>query len=140
MLVDLSALDIRSFDYTARPDDDFRAVAERMLEARAILFATPVYWYAMSGRMKTLFDRFTDLLSDRDEGRRGRALAGRQVWLLAVGTDAALPPGFDEPFRRTAAYLGMDWRSWLYLSTGTPWRQRQDRLAAFAAEIETALG
>lgn len=111
-----------------------------MLAARAILFATPVYWYAMSGRMKTLFDRFTDLLSDRDGQRRGRSLAGRQVWALAVGTDPAPPPGFNEPFRLTAAYLGLDWRGALYLSTAGPAEHWQDQLAAFAAQVEAALG
>lgn len=110
-----------------------------MLAAPAILFATPVYWYAMSGRLKTLFDRFTDLLTDRDSGGRGRRLADRQMWMLAVGVDPELPAGFEEPFRLTAAYLGMTWKGGLYLSTAVPKRRRADQIRAFAARLAAAL-
>jgi len=44
----------------------------------------------------------------------GRSLAGREVWLLATGTDDSLPPGFTEPFARTAAYFEMQWREAFY--------------------------
>lgn len=116
-LIDLSGRTIRPFDYE-RPAqaDDFDAVVARMLAHDALLFATPVYWYAMSGLLKTLFDRFTDLLSGRDSSRRGRRLAGREAWLLAVGADPDLPDGFETPFRCTADYLGMSWRGGVYVS------------------------
>ena len=60
----------------------------------------------------------------RDEGlrNRGRALAGRRGWLIAVGTDPDLPPGFEEPFRRTCRYFGMNWGTSVYLnSRGEDW-------------------
>lgn len=120
-VVDLSTLSLRPFDYSApRQADDFDAVVERMLSSPAVLFATPVYWYAMSGLMKTLFDRFSDLLSDRDPARRGRGLAGRSAFYLAVGADARLPGGFETPFRRTARYLGMVWGGGAYVCTAQP--------------------
>jgi multimeric flavodoxin WrbA len=78
-----------------------------MLACEHVVFATPVYWYAMSGIMKTLFDRLTDLPLDEASRPTGRALAGRHTWLLATGTGEAPPPGFHEPFVRTAAYFGM---------------------------------
>jgi multimeric flavodoxin WrbA len=60
-----------------------------MIEHDAIVFATPVYWYAMSGLMKVLFDRFTDLVTVRKD--LGRRLRGRRVFLIACGTDPDLP-------------------------------------------------
>jgi multimeric flavodoxin WrbA len=112
---------------------------ERMLAAPALLFATPVYWYAMSGRMKVLFDRFTDLLSGHDPARRGRRLAGRAMWMLAVGVDAEAPEGFSVPFRRTAEFLRMDWRDDAYLCAKR--RESWDRaLADFSARIAAAHG
>jgi multimeric flavodoxin WrbA len=111
-LIDLNDLDIAPFRYGGTPDcDDFASVASAMRTHRHILFATPVYWYAMSGRMKILFDRFTDLLGNPD----GRALAGRHMWLVATGTDADLPDGFDVPFARTADWCAMDWRGATYI-------------------------
>ncbi len=115
-MVHLPSLRIEPFTYeTADHGDDFRAVVDQMIHHRHIVFVTPVYWYAMSGLMKTLFDRFTDLLVTPSNRKTGRLLAGKDVWLLATGTDDALPPGFLEPFARTAAYFGMCWKSAFYV-------------------------
>ena len=39
-------------------DDGMEALLrERVLEADGIVFATPVYWYGVSGQLKTFFDR-----------------------------------------------------------------------------------
>jgi multimeric flavodoxin WrbA len=104
--LDLRDLDIQQFEYGGGVDrDDFGRVAEAMNAHSRILFATPVYWYSMSGRMKVLFDRLTDLLTVRKD--IGRRLKGRTVFLLACGTDPAFPSGFEVPFLETAKYFDM---------------------------------
>lgn len=95
--------------------DDFGKVAEAMVAHAVIMFATPVYWYAMSGRMKILFDRFTDLVTVRKD--LGRQLKGRSIFLLACGSEAQLPEGFEAPFRETAAYLDMGYGGACYGQT-----------------------
>lgn len=42
-------------------NDDAIVIAEKMLNADAICFATPIYYYSMSGQMKTLLDRCNSL-------------------------------------------------------------------------------
>lgn len=42
-------------------DDDANAIADRVLEADAVAFATPIYYYEMSGQMKTLLDRLNPM-------------------------------------------------------------------------------
>jgi multimeric flavodoxin WrbA len=91
-----------------RHRDGFAAV-RRLLLYRHVVFATPVYWFAMSGVLKDFVDRFIDLLQAPDK-ELGRALAGREAWLLTTGTDPRLPAGFSVPFARTAAHFGMTWR------------------------------
>jgi len=114
--IDLAARTIEPFRYDRTDDrDDFRSIVGAMLAHPTIVLATPVYWYAMSGVMKRFFDRLTDLLMDADARSIGRALAVRDLWVLATGTDPALPPGFDEPFARTAGYFGMTWRGSAYV-------------------------
>jgi hypothetical protein len=114
-LVDLAALDLQPFAYGGRADrDGFAALVSQMLEHRQIVFATPVYWYAMSGVLKVFFDRLTDLLQPPHK-ELGRALAGRGAWLLATGTDPEPPPGFTEPFARTAGYFGLRWGGECYV-------------------------
>lgn len=43
--------------------DDANAIVEQMGAAEVICFATPVYYYEMSGQMKTLLDRANPLYS-----------------------------------------------------------------------------
>ena len=45
--------------------DDANAIAEKMKNADVIAFATPIYYYEMSGQMKTLLDR-VNCLFDSD--------------------------------------------------------------------------
>ncbi len=42
-------------------DDDANAVTEKMKNADVIVWATPVYYYEMSGQMKTIIDRANSL-------------------------------------------------------------------------------
>ena len=41
--------------------DDAVAIARKMHDAQVIVFATPIYYYEMSGQMKTLLDRANSL-------------------------------------------------------------------------------
>ena len=115
-IVDLQTLCLEPFRYDPPPpSDDFLAIVNRILAHQHIVFATPVYWYAMSGLMKTFFDRLTDLLLTPEGRRTGHALAGRDVWAIATGTDPDLPDGFEVPFFRTAEYFDMRWRQAFYV-------------------------
>lgn len=133
--VALGEQELRPFDYERVGDTDgFTAIATDMGRRDRLVFATPVYWYAMSGVMKTFFDRLADLLLDPAKRPLGRALAGRRMWLLATGNDPALPEGFETPFRLTADYLDIDWRGACYLRCPeAEWPM--ERLRAFAGEI-----
>ena len=43
--------------------DDALEIAEKMHDAEVIAFATPIYYYEMSGQMKTMLDRANSLYS-----------------------------------------------------------------------------
>jgi multimeric flavodoxin WrbA len=112
-LIDLNEVDLSPWDYEGRNmDDGFASNAQRMVDSTDIIFATPVYWYAMSSQMKTFFDRASDLITRRKE--LGRALAGKRTWLLATGSEDELPEGFEVPFARTSDYFGMIYSGALY--------------------------
>ena len=143
---DLSALHIRDYVYGRAADgDDFltiaEAIAEAIADAEAVLFVTPVYWYAMSAPLKRFVDRLTDLVTVQKP--LGRRLAGRSVWVAACGSDPTLPEGFDVPFRDTAAYFGMTYSGALYVSMqegeGLS-REDEQRALAFGTDVYGALG
>lgn len=119
-VLDLLAHTVLPYNYQHDypPEDEFPALIEQLLRHEVVVFATPVYWYAMSGTLKIFFDRLTDLVTVRKD--LGRRLAGKTVLLVATGADEALPPGFVVPFERTAAYLKMRFAGEFYYSTKTP--------------------
>jgi multimeric flavodoxin WrbA len=112
-LVELHKLNIAPYSYRNPPVDDFLAVAEQMLKAEVIVFATPVYWYAMSGVLKTFFDRLTDLISTSRP--IGRGLKGKSTYLFSTGSDDVLPEGFEIPFKKTSEYFGMNFKGSFYV-------------------------
>jgi multimeric flavodoxin WrbA len=114
-LIDLRQRRIAFYDYAHPNDDsdDFLGIVRKMLDSETIIFATPVYWYAMSGVMKVFFDRFSELLSTHKP--LGKALKGRQTYLIATGSDLDLPPGFEIPFKLTSEYFEMTYVRALYL-------------------------
>ena len=95
--------------------DQYFILVDKLLLHETIVFATPVYWYAMSGLLKSFFDRFTDLVTIRKT--LGRQLKGRKILVIAVGADEDLPAGFEVPFQRTANYLDMTYDGLVYHST-----------------------
>jgi multimeric flavodoxin WrbA len=103
-----------NYDGNYAEEDQFNDLVIEILSYKTIVFATPVYWYAMSGLMKNMFDRLTDLVTTRKA--IGRNLKGKTVSLIACGTDPELPDGFEIPFKLTAAYLDMDYKQRIYFT------------------------
>ncbi len=60
--------------------DDADTIAQKMLTADVIVFATPIYYYEMSGQMKTMLDRANPLYP--------ADYAFRDIYLLAAAADA----------------------------------------------------
>jgi len=116
--LDLLDYTIHPFNYEQEyPTDDgfFRLVEEEILPRHQIIFASPVYWYSMSGPMKIFFDRLSDLLKSRKD--LGRQLRGKQLSVLSCSNDAEVNDSFFSAFRLSAEYLGMtygpEWHGWL---------------------------
>jgi multimeric flavodoxin WrbA len=106
-VIDLNDYAISYYDYESRNrDDDFLPLIKSIIEKyETFIFATPVYWYSMSGIMKVFFDRFSDLL--RIEKETGRQLRGKSVAVISNSNKNELEDAFYVPFKKTAEYLGM---------------------------------
>jgi multimeric flavodoxin WrbA len=124
-LVVLPNFSIGGYDYRHfNANDAFGHIAPKMAEAEKIVFATPVYWYAMSAPLKIFFDRLDDMTENLKA--LGKSLNGKSVWMIATGTENVLPEGFEVPFARTAGYFGMRYRGCAYLYTGLDRARRAD--------------
>ncbi|WP_430411606.1 flavodoxin family protein [Kordia sp.] len=110
-IIDLKQKNISEFDYEFKNrNDDFHPLIKEIVDTYdIIIFATPVYWYSMSGIMKTFFDRISDCL--KIEKETGRKLRGLEMAVVSCGSDKKLKNGFHMPFIETAKYLGMNYVS-----------------------------
>ena len=73
-------------------DDDAAAIAEKVKDADALVFVTPIYYYGMSGQMKTLLDRLNPLFPSD--------YRFRNIYMLSVAAE-------DEAFVPEKAVSGL---------------------------------
>ncbi|WP_246516271.1 flavodoxin family protein [Aequorivita echinoideorum] len=108
-LIDLTDFNISHFDYDhLNRNDDYIDLIKRITDNYDVLiFATPVYWYSMSGIMKVFFDRLTDLL--RIEKDIGRKLRNKHMAVISCSNGDNLEDNFWLPFKKSAEYLGMNY-------------------------------
>lgn len=106
-IIDLKTKNISEFDYEFKNrNDDFHPLINEIVnQYDLIVFATPVYWYTMSGILKTFLDRISDCLKiEKDVSRK---LRGMEMAVLSCDSDKQLKDGFHMPFVETSKYLGM---------------------------------
>jgi len=120
-VIDLLDYKIGPFDYEFKNhQDDFLPLMERIIEEyNTLVFATPVYWYNMSGTMKIFFDRFSDLLHYRKD--LGRKLRGKSMAMISNSGENDRKTGYNMSFIESANYLGMQ-----YLGDIHSWFQGDD--------------
>lgn len=82
-------------------DDDFNVIAPAILEADAVVFAMPVYWYSIPGQIKNVIDRLYSLVVG------GKDIAGKKCALITCceEDDLTVMDGVRLPIERSAALL-----------------------------------
>ena len=82
-------------------DDDFNVIAPAILEADAVVFTMPVYWYSIPAQIKGVIDRIYSLVVG------GKDVAGKECALIACceEDDMSVMDGVRMPLERSAAIL-----------------------------------
>ncbi len=82
-------------------DDDFNTIAPAILEADAVVFTTPVYWYSIPAQIKGVIDRLYSLVIG------GKDIANKECALITCceEDDMSVMDGVRVPMERTAALL-----------------------------------
>ena len=80
-------------------DDDFNTVAPAILDADAIVFTMPVYWYSIPAQIKGVIDRIFSLVVG------GKDIAGKECALITCceEDDMTVMDGVRIPIERMAA-------------------------------------
>ena len=82
-------------------DDDFNTIAPAILDADAVVFSMPVYWYSIPAQIKGAIDRLFSLVVG------GKDYAGKECALITCceEEDVSVMDGVRIPMERTAALL-----------------------------------
>lgn len=85
-------------------DDDFNTIAPSILEADAIVYAMPVYWYSIPAQIKGVIDRIFSFCV------AGKDIADKKLGLICCceENDMTVMDGVRNPIRRSAALLKWD--------------------------------
>lgn len=119
-------IDLAEYDINNREiNDPLIEVVEQVIHADTVIFATPVYCYSMSARMKLFLDRLTDLARMDEELKA--MLRGKRGLLLSTGAETLAPRYLEETFSLLLAYLGIEYGGMLYRSRDTDFTPAQIR-------------
>ena len=82
-------------------DDDFNLIAPVILEADAVVFTMPVYWYSIPAQIKGVIDRMFSFVVG------GKEVAGKKCVLITCceENDLTVMDGVRMPIERSAALL-----------------------------------
>jgi len=82
-------------------DDDFNTIAPAILEADAVVFTTPVYWYSIPAQIKGVIDRLFSFVVG------GKDIAGKECALITCceEDDMSVMDGVRIPIERSAALI-----------------------------------
>jgi multimeric flavodoxin WrbA len=107
-VVDLATKNISAYDYEHRNrGDDFEPLMKRVLEFEQIIFASPIYWSAVSPTLKIFLDRISDFLDLPELLDDGRRLRGKRGYVICTSIYDEAPASFVGAFLDTFNYLGM---------------------------------
>ena len=104
-IIDLKQKNIGFFDYNnANANDDFLDTLNEMLSSDLIIFASPVYWYNVTGELKVFFDRWTDTLMFYKDKKV--QFSGKFFGLISTyGNDCGY---IEQIIDKTCKYMGME--------------------------------
>jgi len=137
-IIHLKSYSIGHYDYDKNNTaDDFLPLIKELIEQYDTwIFASPVYWYSMSGLTKVFIDRISDLLHDPHKDL-GRKLRNKKMAVLSVSNEDDIPESFYSAFKLSADYLGMDFLGQMH-AYGTDYNYGQvvkERLEIFSKLI-----
>lgn len=118
-------------------EDDYDQIIKVFLENDIIIFATPIYWYSMSGIMKNMVDRFSHAIRDERYPQFKERLKAVETIVIAVGGDKPRIKGMPliQQFQYTFDFLKMHFSSYIIGEAGRPGDILKDEQALSQANI-----
>ncbi|MDO7345067.1 flavodoxin family protein [Bacillus stercoris] len=128
--------DLRHDQDGFRPvQDDYDSIIERILPCDILVFATPIYWFGMSGTLKLFIDRWSQTLRDPRFPDFKQQMSAKQAYVTAVGGDNPKIKGLllIQQFEHIFHFMGMPFKGYVLGEGNRPGDILRDHQALSAA-------
>lgn len=121
-------------------DDDYEQLVRLMEDHDVLLFATPLYWYGMSGPMKNFFDRWSQYLRDERFNLK-EELTKKNAYVVITGGNSAKIKGLPlvQQFNYIFEFVNMEFADYMIGAGVKPGEVENDIAALEKAERWNAL-
>jgi multimeric flavodoxin WrbA len=95
-------------------EDDYEELVQLIQDHDILLFATPLYWYGMSGPMKNFFDRWSQYLRDERFNLK-EELTRKKAYVVITGGTSARIKGLPlvQQFNYIFEFVNMEFSDYL---------------------------
>lgn len=110
-------------------EDDYSALIQKIVNADIVIFATPIYWYGISGLLKNFIDRWSQSLATNKNFKQD--LKRKRIYLLLVGDDIPTVKGMPiiHQFQYICDFLNWNLVDYVIGSGNKPQEVKDDRMA-----------
>ncbi|MEB2280961.1 flavodoxin family protein [Lysinibacillus xylanilyticus] len=118
-------------------DDDYHQIIHAFLTSDLVIFATPIYWYSMSGIMKNMVDRLSQAIRDERFPQLKEKLQTTEAIVVAVGGDDPYIKGLPmiQQFQYIFDFLKMPFSSYIIGEANKPGEIIHDEQALMQASL-----
>ncbi|MBM7602740.1 multimeric flavodoxin WrbA [Metabacillus crassostreae] len=96
-------------------NDSYNSIIERIMSHNILIFATPIYWYSMTGKMKNFVDRWSQTIRDKNIQNFKRQMERKKAFVIAVGGDEPSIKGLPliQQFKYIFDFIGIDFSGYV---------------------------
>ncbi|MEW9677304.1 flavodoxin family protein [Lentibacillus sp. L22] len=118
-------------------NDDYNAIIDRILPHDILIFATPIYWFSMSGMMKNFIDRWSQTLKDLNYPDFKIIMSSKKAYVIAVGGDKPSLKGLPliQQFQYIFNFIGITFDGYILAKGNRPGEIHRDEEAFESAEL-----
>ncbi|EME8127335.1 flavodoxin family protein [Enterococcus faecium] len=116
--IDYERIDLVDFHIAqlgqVKANDDFDAVMDRLAKANYVVIGTPIYWWDISGLLKTFIDRWTELFQIGLDSENAPLHQLPVLWIVQGAAPEEAIPGIVRMLENISERFMMDSQGILY--------------------------
>lgn len=117
--------------------DNYNEIIEKVMNYDILIFATPIYWYSMTGTMKNFIDRWSHTSRDSKYPHFKNKMKRKKAYVVAVGGDDPSIKGLPliQQFQYIFQFIGMQFEDYILGKGYQPGDIFEDKQAVTAAQV-----